>query len=83
LHRAREPRNEISHSLTKGLEKCIDIKIYDLTLTNQIKRLITNIIDSDIIISILTNDFNKNPNSTIQTLEKYKNKVLNWVISPE
>lgn len=82
LHKARESRNEIAHSLTKGLEGCIDMKIDNMTQINEIKKLITNIIDGDIIISILTNDFNKDPTPTIQALEKYKNRVLDWVISP-
>lgn len=82
LHKARESRNEIAHSLTKGLEGCIDMKVDNMTLINEIKRLIINIIYGDIIISILTNSFNKDPIPTIQALENYKNRVLEWVISP-
>lgn len=82
MHKARESRNEIAHSLTKGLEGCIDMKVDNMTLINEIKRLIINIIYGDIIISILTNSFNKDPIPTIQALENYKNRVLEWVISP-
>lgn len=82
LHQARKSRNEVAHSLTKGLEGCIDTKISNDDLLNKASALIGNIVNGDIIISILVSTFNNDPILNNTSLEKYKSKVINWVINP-
>ncbi|MEN8385891.1 hypothetical protein ABFO80_12370 [Acinetobacter towneri] len=82
LHKARESRNEIAHSLTKGLSGCIDNKIENTILINKITELIGNITEGDILISTLISYFNNDPILNTQSMQKYKNRVIDWVITP-
>jgi len=80
LHDARKARNEIAHSLTKGLEGCIDSKVNEEYFINEISRLVKIITDGDIIISSLMSVVNKEPILNESSLSKYRNRVLNWVV---
>ncbi|QEK37487.1 MULTISPECIES: hypothetical protein [Acinetobacter] len=82
LHEARKSRNEIAHSLTRDLEGCIDTKIDNTILIKKIEKLIENIVEGDIIISILISIFNEDPILNSQNLSQYKDKIIDWVISP-
>lgn len=82
LHTARKSRNEIAHSLTKGLEGCIDTKIDNTVLIKEVEKLIGNIVDGDILISIIISIFNGEPILNNQSLSEYKKKVIDWVIAP-
>ena len=82
LHTARKSRNEIAHSLTKGLEGCIDTKIDNTVLLKEVEKLIGDIVDGDIIISTITSIFNKDPILNSQSLSQYKKKIIDWVIIP-
>lgn len=82
LHTARKSRNEIAHSLTKGLEGCIDSKIDKIMLIKDIEKLIGDIVDGDIIISTINSIFNKDPILNCQSLSQYKKNIIDWVIAP-
>jgi hypothetical protein len=80
LYSARDARNEIAHSLTKGLEGCLDLKINNKDYIDEISRLIDKISDGDLIISSLLTLFNSYPSPNPEFLSRYKVNVLNWVI---
>lgn len=82
LHTARKSRNEIAHSLTKGLEGCIDTKIENIVLLKEIERLIGDIVDGSIMISSIISIFNNEPILNQQSLLQYKQQIIEWVISP-
>ncbi|MDY6490462.1 hypothetical protein [Acinetobacter faecalis] len=82
LHKARKSRNEIAHSLTMGLEGCIDTKIDNVVLLKEVERLIGDIVDGDIIISSIISRFNNEPILNKQSLLQYKQQIIEWVISP-
>ncbi len=78
LHDAIKARNGVAHSLTKGLEGCIDIKTKDMNFIDEVSKLINKITDGDIIISSLISIFNKEP--ILNNLSEYKDRVINWVV---
>lgn len=80
LHRARDARNEVAHSLTKGLEGCIDIKVNEVSFIKEISNLIGIIADGDLVISFLMSVFNNEPTPNPEHLSEYKNKMVNWVV---
>lgn len=80
LHSARYARNEIAHSLTKGLEGCIDLKVNDKDFTDEISNLIEKISDGDFIISSLLTLFNKDPFPNPGLLSSYRGNIINWVV---
>jgi hypothetical protein len=80
LHSARKARNDVAHSITKGLEGCIDTKVNNNNFIDEISNLVEIIIDGDIAISSLLSIFNQEPILNIISLNKYKEHVLNWVI---
>lgn len=82
LHQARKARNEIAHSLTKGLEGCIDTKVINDRFIDEVSDLLGKIVDGDIIVSILISRFNKEPILDGKSLEKYKSRIINWVVNP-
>jgi len=80
LHKAREARNEIAHTLTKGLEGCLDIKVDEVGFIAEVSNLIDSIADGDLVISYIASVFSNEsvPNSAY--LSKYKSNIINWVI---
>ena len=82
LHKARDSRNKIAHSLTKNLEGCLDSKINNSILMEEIELLIENIVEGDLIISSLISKFNNEPILNAQNYDSYKCEVIKWVISP-
>ena len=80
LHSARDARNEIAHSLTKGLEGCIDVKVNDKEFIDEITNLIGKISDGDLIISSLLTLFNSDQFPNPEFLSGYKGKIINWVV---
>lgn len=82
LHEARKSRNEIAHSLTRDLDGCIDTKIDNNILIKKVEKLIGNIIEGDIIISTITSIFNGEPILNSKILSQYKEKIIDWVITP-
>ncbi len=80
LHNARKSRNEVAHSLTKGLDGCIDTKVDNDNLINEISSLVEIITDGDIAISSLMSIFNNDPILNVDSLNTYKKQVLNWVV---
>jgi hypothetical protein len=82
LHQARKARNEIAHSLTKGLVGCIDTKISNDGFIDEVSDLLGKIVDGDIISSVLMSNFNNEPILNNVSLERYKDKIINWVVDP-
>jgi hypothetical protein len=72
LDNAKKARNEIVHSLTKGLDGCIDTKVSNKNFIAEISNLVEIIIDGDIAISSLLSIFNKEKILNISRLNKYK-----------
>lgn len=81
LHNARKARNEIAHSLTRGLEGCIDTQVSNEKFIEEISSLIEIITDGDIAISSFISVFNKEPVLSGNSLMTYKEKVINWVVN--
>lgn len=80
LHQARKARNEIVHSVTKGLEGCIDTRICNHDFILNISKLIEKVIEGDIIISFLMSDIYNEPMLNNASLNMYKGKVIKWVV---
>jgi len=80
LHSARNARNEIAHSLAKGLEGCIDIKVNETDFIKEVSGLITKISDGDLMVSLLLLSFNNEPFPNSEFLLSYKDSIVNWVI---
>jgi len=82
LYQAKKARNEVVHSLTKGLEGCIDTKISNDGFIDEVSDLLGKIVDGDIISSVLMSNFNNETVLNNVSLERYKNKIINWVVDP-
>ncbi|ENU83974.1 hypothetical protein F974_00959 [Acinetobacter sp. CIP 102159] len=79
LHEAREARNEIAHSLTKGLIGCID-NVDNKLFFDKVSSLIYYIAKADFIISKLTSIFNGEPILNQYFQENYCQKNVFWVV---
>ena len=53
-----------------------------MAYANDITELIGNITEGDILISTLISYFNNDPILNTQSMQKYKNRVIDWVITP-
>lgn len=78
LDNAREARNEIAHSLTKGLTGCID-HIDENLFLSKVSELICKISKADMIISILTAELNNEPILNQKINENYCSNISRWV----
>ena len=78
LHTAREARNEVAHSLSIGMNGCLDIRVDESIFKPQVSSLITKIAAGDYLISTIISLLNKEalPN---YTEDYYKQKITKWV----
>jgi len=84
LHNARKARNEIAHSLCKGLDGCADVRTDESQFIEEVSRLINDITYGDIVISQLTHIFNKDSvHISDELVKEYQQDVLNWVVKEE
>lgn len=79
LHRARESRNEIAHSLTKGLIGCID-NVDNKLFFDKVSSLIYDVTRADLMISIFTSLFNNEPILKYNFQDYYCERIVQWVI---
>ena len=79
LHVARKARNEVVHSLTRGLDGCLDTKISNDKFIEEISSLMEILVTGGIVISSLISVFNNEPILSRDSLVKYRKKVLIWV----
>ncbi|MFT4301696.1 MAG: hypothetical protein QM579_08080 [Desulfovibrio sp.] len=79
LLNAKDARNEIVHSLPNAIiigEDSTD----EVSFIEETKKLVGDVVDGDIIISIFTCAYNKDPIPTKEFLDGYKDSVLSWVV---
>jgi len=83
LHKAREARNSIAHSLAIGLEGVFDFKEKNEIdgLIDNIKKLIEHIIKGDVIISAYISTMNKESIPACLFEKTYEEQVVDWVIT--
>lgn len=80
LHSARLARNHIAHGLLIGLAGCLDTKIDEKVLTEEISGLIERIANGDIVISTLISLRNNDPLPRAQLVNIYKKEIIEWVV---
>lgn len=80
LHEARNARNAIVHSLTKGLEGCIDRRVNEDAFKIEVSDSIKIVAEGDLVISFLMSAFSNEPIPNLEYLSEYKNKIVNWVV---
>ena len=79
LYKAKDSRNEIVHSLPNTIAIGEDLTDQGLFI-EETKKLVSDVVEGDIIISILTCAYNNSPLPVKDFLDKYKYSVLSWVI---
>lgn len=79
LHGARKARNRVAHELAKGLTGCLDTKVHEETLLQEVSDLIMDIAYGDIAISLTISAFNDDPVPTKQFIASYKDSMVKWV----
>ncbi len=81
LDNARKARNEIAHSLCKGLDGCADLRTNESQFIKEVSKLIEDVTCGDIVISQLTHIFNKDLiHINDGFVKKYQEDILNWVM---
>lgn len=79
LHDARKARNRVAHELAKGLTGCLDTKVNEDTLLEEVSDLIIDIAYGDIAISLTISAFNEDSVPTKQFIASYKDNMVKWV----
>ncbi|ENU1228699.1 hypothetical protein [Providencia rettgeri] len=78
LHEARKARNEIAHSVGKGLTGCLDGKVDKEKFKSYLSDLIYRIADGDFVISTILSVINNYQVPYKQG--QYQKKIVNWVL---
>ncbi len=79
LHDARKARNRVAHELAKGLTGCLDTKVKEDNLLQEVADLIVDIAYGDIAISLTISAFNGDSVPTKQFIASYKDRIVRWV----
>ena len=79
LYKAKDSRNEIVHSLPNSIAIGEDTTNQDIFI-EETKKLVSDVVEGEIIISILTCAHNDSPLPVKDFLDNYKDSVLSWVI---
>jgi hypothetical protein len=79
LHDARKARNRVAHDLAIGLTGCLDTKVNEDNLIEEVSDLIVDIAYGDIAISLTVSVFNGDPVPTKHFIASYKDRIVNWV----
>ncbi|CAH5375349.1 hypothetical protein [Serratia marcescens] len=79
LHEARKARNEVVHSVGKGLTGCLDGKVDEEKFKSYLSDLIFKVADGDFVISTILSiiNYNKLPN---YKNDQYQKKIVNWTL---
>jgi hypothetical protein len=82
LKNAKNARNELVHSVTIGMEGCIETKFSENIeiLLSKIKKLVNIIAEGDCLISHLITRMNKDDVLTPSGTRSYKANIINWVM---
>jgi len=80
LHNARKARNTVVHALSENFTGCLDTKIDENYLIREVSKLIKDIADGDLIISIFISLLQHEPVINGAFISSYKDKIVRWVI---
>ncbi len=79
LHDARKARNRVAHELAKGLTGCLDTKVKEDDLLQEVADVIMDIAYGDIAIALTISAFNGDSVPTKQSMASYKDSIVRWV----
>ncbi|MGK0273536.1 MAG: hypothetical protein ACI88H_004217 [Cocleimonas sp.] len=79
LHKARKARNDVAHSLTRGMTGCLDINFEYARIKDEIQELTSKIAKGDYLISRLLSILNKDPLPNYSE-QVYIDNIVNWVL---
>ncbi|MDM3220341.1 hypothetical protein OGV71_01095 [Citrobacter sp. Cf088] len=79
LHEARKARNEIAHSVGKGLTGCLDGKVDEEKFKSYLSNLIYRIADGDFVISTILSVINHDQVPNYKQ-GQYQKKIVNWTL---
>ncbi|MDE8601569.1 hypothetical protein M3I01_001320 [Marinomonas sp. RSW2] len=79
LHIARKARNEVAHSLCKGMTGCLDDKVDEEGFKSYLSDLISKIADGDLLISKILSIINHDPLPRYEQ-GQYQTEIINWVL---
>lgn len=80
LHNARKARNAVAHDLTVGMEGCLDCKLDESRFLQEVSGYIFDLARGQVLISIMTNEFNGEASLQPSLIQIYKDNIVNWVI---
>ena len=80
LHSARKARNNIAHSISKGLTGCLDNKFDEAYFIEKLSNLIIDIAHGDIAISYFISLINNEPALRTECISSYRNSIVQWVV---
>ncbi|MBL5913914.1 hypothetical protein JBO41_17660 [Enterobacter asburiae] len=79
LHEARKARNEVVHSVGKGLTGCLDGKVDEEKFKSYLSDLIFKVADGDFVISTILSIINYNQLPNYKN-DQYQKKIVNWTL---
>jgi hypothetical protein len=79
LHEARKARNEVVHSVGKGLTGCLDGKVDEEKFKSYLSELIVKVADGDFVISTILSIINYNQLPNYKN-DQYQKKIVNWTL---
>lgn len=80
LHNARKARNTVAHELSRNFTGCLDTKIDENDFIQEVSKLIMNIADGDIAISVIISLINHDPVIRDELIQFYKDNIVRWVV---
>ncbi|MBQ4782959.1 hypothetical protein F9U38_20780 [Pectobacterium versatile] len=79
LHEARKARNEVVHSVGKGLTGCLDGKVDEEKFKSYLSDLIVKVAYGDFVISTILSIINYNQLPNYKN-DQYQKKIVNWTL---
>ncbi|SEJ35698.1 hypothetical protein [Nitrosomonas eutropha] len=80
LNDANHARNAVAHDLAKGLTGSLDIKLDEVSFTQEVSELIFDLAYGDVIISSTISMLNGETLPRAEFLSEYVEQVMRWVV---
>ena len=80
LYDANAARNAVAHDLTKGLTGCLDIKIDQASLIQEVSELMFDLAYGDVVISHTISMLNGDISPNVEVVSNYVERVIRWVV---
>lgn len=80
LYDANAARNSVAHDLAKGLTGCLDLKVDEASLIQEVSELMFDLAYGDVVISRTISMLNGEPWPRPDIVSSHVERVIKWVV---